>query len=309
MKLDDAELLESSERKAGGGVRDGRIQSSREPQGPLSLEGRLVRYLLSSLGDPPLRFTLWNGESATGGEGRALGSLRIADRASLLKLLINPNLYFGDTYSDGSIEIEGDLAAVIESLELNCADYAQDRVMQPIHGFRTGIIGETPVETRYPEAASYGILRREFDDYLLRRSQARLRLGEFKGHAYLLYPASRRKLTDDGALVIGDAAGLAYPQSGEGILPAIESGLIAAQVIREAAGDYRQHKLEPYIGRLTARFGKRNPRPPSASWLPQAFRQKLAKRLMATRWFARHVVINNWFLHSGQRTALTRRSL
>ena len=52
----------------------------------------------------------------TGGEGLALGSLRIADSASLLKLLINPNLYFGDAYSDGSIEIEGDLASLIEAV-------------------------------------------------------------------------------------------------------------------------------------------------------------------------------------------------
>ena len=119
MKLDDAKLLESSERQAGDSVRNGRIQSPRGPQAPVSLEGRLVRRLLSSLGDPPLRFTLWNGDSVTGGEGRAdhvLGSLRIADRASLLKLLINPNLYFGDAYSDGSIEIEGDLATLIEAV-------------------------------------------------------------------------------------------------------------------------------------------------------------------------------------------------
>jgi cyclopropane-fatty-acyl-phospholipid synthase len=116
MKLDDAELLESLDRKAGGSVRDGPTQSPREPQPPLSLEGRLLRMLLNSLGDPPLRFTLWNGESVTGGEGRALGSLRIANRASLLKLLINPNLYFGDAYSDGSIEIEGELASLIEAV-------------------------------------------------------------------------------------------------------------------------------------------------------------------------------------------------
>ena len=107
MKLDDAKLLKSLDRHTEGGVQNRRIQS---------LEGRLVRYLLSSLGDPPLRFTLWNGESVTGGEGHALGSLRIADRAALLKLLINPNLYFGDAYSDGSIEIEGDLAALIEAV-------------------------------------------------------------------------------------------------------------------------------------------------------------------------------------------------
>jgi flavin-dependent dehydrogenase len=130
--------------------------------------------------------------------------------------------------------------------------------------------------------------------------------GKFNGHAYLLYPASQRTLTDDGALLIGDAAGLAYPESGEGILPAVQSGLLAAEVIREAAGDYRQRNLEPYVQRLTARFGKRSSRPPAKSWLPPQFKQTLAKQLMATGWFARHVVIDRWFLHTSLRTALTR---
>jgi flavin-dependent dehydrogenase len=67
--------------------------------------------------------------------------------------------------------------AVVESLELDCADYARARVMQPVRGFRTGIIGETPVETRYAQTASWGIRRCEFDHYLLQRAQARLQLG------------------------------------------------------------------------------------------------------------------------------------
>ena len=331
--------------------------------------------------------------------------------------------------------------AVIDVLELDRADYAQGRVMQPILGFHTGLIGAAAVETRYPRTTSFGILRREFDDYLLRRSHARLRFGEplrtmerygcgwvvngdirtplvvgagghfcpiarrlgtrvaagatavtaetivaaqeiefplsaeqrrechfdrevvqlyfcpdlkgygwcfpkgdylniglgrednhhlpehveqfrhwlqqrgripralpgkFNGHAYLLYPASRRKLTADGVLLIGDAAGLAYPQSGEGILPAVESALMAAEVIRDAANDYRQHTLDPYLRGLTARFGERAPRPQSASWLSPTFRQKLAKPLMASAWFARHVVMDRWFLHTGERAAPAR---
>lgn len=107
MNLDDAKLLKSLERRSEGRGPDERSRS---------LEGRLVRYLLRSLGDPPLQFTLWNGESITPGTDRVLGSLRIADRASLFKLLINPNLYFGDAYSDGSIEVEGDLARLLEAV-------------------------------------------------------------------------------------------------------------------------------------------------------------------------------------------------
>ena len=32
----------------------------------------------------------------------------------------------------------------------------------------------------------------------------------------------------------------------------------------------------------------------------QALRQSLAARLLATQWFARHVVIDRWFLHAQQ---------
>ena len=319
--------------------------------------------------------------------------------------------------------------AVIKSLRLDVTDYAQDCVIQPVYGFRTGIIGEEGVETRYREPASFGIRRCEFDNYLLRRSGARLRLGEpmksmvrdgsmwlvndnirtplvvgagghfcpvarmartqlertetlvvaqeiefllseqeqrecridnelaqlyfcpdlkgygwcfakggylnvglgredshklsehvdrfcqwlqqrgtiprnlpgrFNGHAYLLYPGSHRSLTGHGVLLIGDAAGLAYPQSGEGIRPAVESALMAAQVIVDARNDYRQEKLAPYVGLLTQRFGKKNLHQATGPLLPEKVRQAVGIKLMRTNWFARHVVIDRWFLHTGQ---------
>ena len=65
------------------------------------------------------------------------------------------------------------------------------------------------------------------------------------GHAYLLYGGSTRKIVDDGLLLMGDAAGLAYEQSGEGIRPAIESGLLAANTISAAQGNYGRQALEP----------------------------------------------------------------
>jgi geranylgeranyl reductase family protein len=129
--------------------------------------------------------------------------------------------------------------------------------------------------------------------------------GKFNGHAYLLYPESRRPLTADGALLIGDAAGLAYPRSGEGIRPAVESGLMAASAIIEAAGEYRQDSLAPYASRLTARYGKRNPAEESRRWLPEAVRRPLAASLMATRWFVRHVVVDRWFLQAQQQPIAT----
>ncbi|HKK05849.1 MAG TPA: NAD(P)/FAD-dependent oxidoreductase [Gammaproteobacteria bacterium] len=123
---------------------------------------------------------------------------------------------------------------------------------------------------------------------------------KFHGHAYLLYLHAPRPVVADGAMLIGDAAGLAYPQSGEGIRPAIESALMAAEVIRAADGDYAQARLAPYQARLTERFGDRPSDVGIASLLPDGLKQFIASRLLATRWFTRGVVMDRWFLHTHQ---------
>lgn len=313
-----------------------------------------------------------------------------------------------------------------ELLQLNKDDYSRGRVLQPIRGFRTSMIGGAEVITRYGSTVSYGIRRSEFDHYLLKRSGARLRLGEplrtmerknsvwiindvvqtplvigagghfcpvsrslrkkedlggpaviaqetefeldeseqrecqvagdtpelyfcedlkgygwcvrkgnylnvglgrednknvaeqvksfvdylkeraripanftahFKGHAYMLYHGVSQTLVDDGVMLIGDAAGLAYPKSGEGIRPAVESALMAAKVILSAAGDYRRNKLLRYTSLLSARFGKGSPTP---DMLPQSVKHFVSRRLMESRWFSRHVLLDRWFLNARQ---------
>jgi geranylgeranyl reductase family protein len=119
----------------------------------------------------------------------------------------------------------------------------------------------------------------------------------FHGHAYQIYERLEPKLVDDGVLFIGDAAGLAYPQSGEGIRPAVESGLLAADVLIEARGKYSLAGLTRYASEIHKRFG--SPRRGAVSdYLPAAFLRFAAARLMANRWFTRNVILDRWFLHA-----------
>jgi menaquinone-9 beta-reductase len=320
---------------------------------------------------------------------------------------------------------------VLSELAVDPSEYSSGRVLQPITGFRTGWIGGPALDTGYNTTVSYGIRRREFDEYLLRRSGARLlesvplaslqrdkdgwtvngrtkarlligagghfcpvakltgakpvrenavvaqeaefemdqrqqagcrvradvpelyfcadlkgygwcfrkqnylniglgrmdqhRLSEhvaafvqflksagrisfdvpaaLLGHAYLLYGVSERKVCDDGVLLIGDAAGLAYKQSGEGIRPAIESGLLAAQAIRAAQGNYSRESLGAYQKLLARRFGATS----GKDWvsrvgelLPSAWIGAVGRRLLGARWFVRDVVIDRWFLHANE---------
>lgn len=119
----------------------------------------------------------------------------------------------------------------------------------------------------------------------------------FKGHAYLLYHHARRTVVEDGVMLIGDAAGLASPLSGEGIRPAVESGLLAGQVIAAAQGDFRRERLQPYQDLLTERFGPRLPHPDWLERVPLSIKRVLAGQLLRRHWFVRNVVVERWFLH------------
>jgi geranylgeranyl reductase family protein len=123
---------------------------------------------------------------------------------------------------------------------------------------------------------------------------------KFHGHAYRLHQHAPRRQTEDRLLLIGDAAGLAYPQSGEGIRPAIESGLMAADAILQYRDDLRRLTRADLQARLDARFGPAEPQARFPNLLPARFRGVLASQLLKTRWFTRHVLIDRWFLHTHQ---------
>jgi menaquinone-9 beta-reductase len=118
----------------------------------------------------------------------------------------------------------------------------------------------------------------------------------FAGHAYLLHGYSPRKLVSDGVLLIGDSAGLAYEQSGEGIRPAVESGLIAARVLRTALGDYSAAQLAQYPEWLGQRFRGNGGAERLAKRLPRVARNLAARILLRNARFCRTMVVENWFL-------------
>ncbi|MFB3854077.1 MAG: NAD(P)/FAD-dependent oxidoreductase [Vicinamibacterales bacterium] len=312
----------------------------------------------------------------------------------------------------------------VATLSLSTEEYAEARILQPITGFRTSLVGEPPVITRYPVVVSYAIRRCEFDTYLLYRSGATLRLGtavkaiesdgkgrwvvngsvaahvlvgagghfcpvarllhtrrstepaivarevEFEmdeaqqaaclvqgdtpelylapdlagygwlvrkgnflnvgfgqiggrgfagsldrfvswirtigrlppgmpaawpGHAYLVWERSPRQPAGDGVLLVGDALGVAAGASGEGIRPAIESGILAAETLIEARGIYTRDRLERYSAKLSKRFGPRSAARLTAG-VVASMNRALARPLLRSAWFTRTFVLDRWFL-------------
>ena len=120
----------------------------------------------------------------------------------------------------------------------------------------------------------------------------------WRGHAYALYGTACRRLVDSGVMLVGDAAGLAYAESGEGIRPAIESGLLAAATIIEADGQYTRNRLEGYRERLQARFAAGPVARTLSQMLSGGLGTAVATRLLKRPAFVRHVVLDRWFLHA-----------
>lgn len=90
----------------------------------------LARKLQELIGDAPISYVLWNKEEIKPGDVSPVAKLHIYSRSAILKLLTNPEFYFGDLYCTKGIGVEGDLAVLLH------------------HGFRAIRYGYKPWITR-----------------------------------------------------------------------------------------------------------------------------------------------------------------
>ena len=80
--------------------------------GSLLGEG-LAKALLKAAGNPPIRITVGDG-APVAMQDEVVAAIRVRDHATLFKLLLYPELNFGDAYMDGSVLVDGDLARLLE---------------------------------------------------------------------------------------------------------------------------------------------------------------------------------------------------
>jgi geranylgeranyl reductase family protein len=129
---------------------------------------------------------------------------------------------------------------------------------------------------------------------LLESSGVNLRMSDMKwrGHAYFATGVGSRPLAAEGILVAGDAAGLAYPESGEGICPAIESGRLAAQTLINARGQYDRASLTSYACELQ----RKHPAVQPATGPLRKLTAAAGRMLLGSQAFTRHILLDRWFL-------------
>src|SRR5262245_3824228 len=63
-----------------------------------------------------VRLELWDGSSPYQADTRSIGDLIVRDRRALIGLTVNPDLYFGESYMMGHLDVRGALPVITAEL-------------------------------------------------------------------------------------------------------------------------------------------------------------------------------------------------
>ena len=109
-----------------------------------ALDRWLIDRLFDTIGRPAFTLKLWDGQIAYNADMHNVPVVTLCDRSVLWRLLIDPELYFGDMYSTGRIRFEGDLAGFLTDVFNSMADYgAGNKVRRLFTGLMHRVVGNS----------------------------------------------------------------------------------------------------------------------------------------------------------------------
>lgn len=76
----------------------------------------LAAHVQRSIADSTVRLELWDRSSPYESSRPSVGDLVVHDRRTLIGLAVNPDLYFGEAYMAGRLDVRGGLEPVVEAL-------------------------------------------------------------------------------------------------------------------------------------------------------------------------------------------------
>jgi cyclopropane-fatty-acyl-phospholipid synthase len=82
----------------------------------------LLERIHHSVGRPPIRLMLGNGVQVSRADVLPIAKILIRDRRTLLNLILDPEVGFGEAYSEGRITVEGNLIAALEAVYQSMPD-------------------------------------------------------------------------------------------------------------------------------------------------------------------------------------------
>lgn len=109
------------------------------PPASTAIDRWCLDRLVAALPGVAVRCVLWDGCARGASASEAVATVRIHDRPTLLRLLADPDLHFGDAYSAGRLDVEGDLVGFLTAVAR-----VQDWRRQAVPRWRLGRFGGDP---------------------------------------------------------------------------------------------------------------------------------------------------------------------
>lgn len=81
-----------------------------------SLDHLTTQKILQLIGSPPIRMVLWDGTTVSPDIDEPVATMYFRDRASLYLTLLRPEVHWGDLYSEGRVEVDGDLVDLLHAV-------------------------------------------------------------------------------------------------------------------------------------------------------------------------------------------------
>jgi len=105
-----------------------------------ALDHWLIKQILHMIGHPQFTLILWDGQAVYGGDKQNVPIVTLCDRGVMLRLIVDPELHFGDMYSSGRIRFEGDLSSFLIDVFGTMPDYGTGNKLRR---FFTGLLHHT----------------------------------------------------------------------------------------------------------------------------------------------------------------------
>lgn len=97
-----------------------------------SLDRWIAQQMMAVVGNPPVVLSLWDGVAVTAPINHPVARLQYHSRAAMLKTITNPELYWGELYSNGQVSLEGDL---VKFMEIIYSNLDEERGVNPLRQF------------------------------------------------------------------------------------------------------------------------------------------------------------------------------
>jgi cyclopropane-fatty-acyl-phospholipid synthase len=123
--------------------------------------------LARALAGIPVRLVLWDGQSRTASPQPAIATVVIHSRRTLFRLLVQPDLEFGEAYTNGRLDVGGDLVGFLTAMARSLEQ--RQRRAQPVPWYRRrgADVSRATRNARYHYDLGNDFYRRWLDEQLV----------------------------------------------------------------------------------------------------------------------------------------------